>query len=225
MINTSVEQNSTGEVALHLGGNETTALVESVQTWRYSVDSRQWGFFLAKRKKCGCDAAPRRNTANAELEENCQSPISTPNQIIEYEWTIGSLANYERGFFEGFDPDDRFVCFADPSTYRDYPGWMLRNLLVLIHRRWSVDVVQILCYRDVQSRRDDPQSIILKLKLEHATAPMAFSTTNLVTIPSNMPKVTGWERNSGGKLTSKIANLGEYMDPQRYNMRRGAPIL
>lgn len=30
-----------------------------------------------------------------------------------------------------------------------------------------------------------------------------------------MPKVTGWERNSAGKVVSRVANLGEYMDPQR----------
>lgn len=32
---------------------------------------------------------------------------------------------------------------------------------------------------------------------------------------TGLPKVTGWERNSAGKVVSRVANLGEYMDPQR----------
>lgn len=32
-----------------LGGRESTPLVEAVQTWKYSVDARQHGFFLAKK--------------------------------------------------------------------------------------------------------------------------------------------------------------------------------
>lgn len=31
----------------------------------------------------------------------------------------------------------------------------------------------------------------------------------------DMPKVTGWERNSAGKLSGRLADLTAYMDPQK----------
>lgn len=81
---------------------------------------------------------------------------------------------------------------------------MLRNLLVLIRRRYKLSKVQILCYRDTQARRDEARSRIFLLETE------ALSTETNV-----MPKVTGWERNSVGKLTAKVTNLAQYMDPSQ----------
>lgn len=139
----------------------------------------------------------------------------TPINPLGYSWEVGSLADYHDGFFDGVYAEDRYVCFADPSTYPTYPGWILRNLLVLIRRRWQLQKVQILCYRDIHARRDESQSIILRLEASDidttVSAPPGAEPT-----PPDMPKVTGWERNAAGKVTSKIANLGEYMDPQRY---------
>ena len=226
VINPSGEQNLAGDACLRLSGSETSALVDSVQTWRYSVDSRQWGFFLAKRRRDGHSGTLDRNSASADVAANDQRPTTpgTPAIIADHDWTVGSLASYERGFFEGVDPDDRFVCFADPSTYPSYPGWMLRNLLVLVRRRWKIEIVQILCYRDIQSRRDDARSVVLRLELGQRTPPLTISTEDTLISQSGLPKVTGWERNSGGKVTSKIANLGEYMDPQRYGTPQRMPI-
>ena len=213
----SVQSESDG-TSLSLSGRETTALVDSVQTWRYGVDSRQWGFFLAKKRRGGPSVALAENPGVDVEEEAEQRPTTpgTPCKVLDYDWEVGSLASYERDFFGGVDLGDCFVCFADPSTYPTYPGWMLRNLLVLVRRRWKLEKVQILCYRDVQSRRDEARCIILRLELGTASS----STTSSAKEPSltqlGLPKVTGWERNSRGKVTSKIANLGEYMDPQRY---------
>jgi len=214
------EQGTSGYVPLCLAGLETSALVDAVQTWRYGVDSRQWGFFLAKKRRGGPPGIIGEHTDTAGMQGGVDRRPTTPGMLhkdLDYEWVVGSVASFERGFFDGVDPDDGFVCFADPSTYAKYPGWMLRNLLVLVRRRWKLEKVRILCYRDIQSRRDDARSIILTLELAHATS----SVTSFAGEPSSMqvelPKITGWERNSGGKVTSKIANLGEYMDPQRYS--------
>ena len=205
-----------GGKVIHMTGEETAALVDSVQTWRYRVDARQHGFFLAKKRQASSFAG---HTGKAEAmkdgtgmddETNHRPPTpGTPGDKLGFTWTVGSLIDYERGFFEDIPGEDRFVGFTDPSTYPMYPGWMLRNLLVLIRRRWSLDKVQILCYRDTQARRDEAKSIILPLVLEASDA----SHTSL---SDSMPKVTGWERNSAGKVMSRIANLGGYMDPQRY---------
>lgn len=202
----------------HLSGLETTALVDCVQTWRYGVDARQHGFFLAKKRKdrkfneMKGDSGSIGTTAESDLSST--NP-DTPSHKMGFMWAIGSMSDFA-SFFVGVAAEDQYICFVDPSTYPSYPGWMLRNLLVLIRKRWKLDKVQVLCYRDTQARRDEARSIILKLKtkpvnLENSINPENFGKAQ------EMPKVTGWERNAAGKVTSKIANLGEYMDPQRYD--------
>ena len=200
--------------ATNFSALESSALVDCVQTWRYSTDTRQYGFFLAKKDRASQttiidDIGPDRAT-----NTNSRTP-DTFMPGIGYSWVIGSLASYETGFFEGVDPPDQYVCFADPSTYNEYPGWMLRNLLVLIRLRWKLDNVQILCYRDSQARRDDARSLILRLTLDQDIKKQVSS--NETALAHALPKVSGWERSSTGKLSSKIANLGEYLNPQRYD--------
>ena len=196
-----------------LKGDETTALVDNVQTWRYGVDARQYGFFLAKKIR----ATPYLDSSDTDAERMRPVTPGTPGIDIGFTWTIGSLGQYEEGFFDGTHPEDCLVCFADPSNYSVYPGWMLRNLLMLVRHRWKLEQVQILCYRDVQSQRHEARSFIIHL----GTWPVALSTgnengiSNASTRRSEIPKITGWERNKDSKVVSKVANLGEYMDPQR----------
>ncbi|KZF20110.1 autophagy-related protein-like protein 7 [Xylona heveae TC161] len=199
-----------------LSKQETQALVEKVQTWRYSVDTRQHGFFLAKKVRVSSQGELNENAEDGEdnHEHFRSSSPGASGEEANYVWAVAPLGGYESGFFKDVEPHNRFVCFADPSTYAKNPGWMLRNLLVLIQRRWQCDRVQILCYRDVQSRRDDPKSIILNLMTEGTPAALGDSHKIHNRLPP-MPKVTGWERNKEGKLLSKIVHLAEYMDPQR----------
>jgi ubiquitin-like modifier-activating enzyme ATG7 len=188
-----------------LDSRETTQLVDAVQTWKYSSDTRQRGFFLAKkvRNETQEDGRPKTPTTPAAEE-------------IGYKWVIGSLDKYEKGFFDSVNSEDRFVSFSDPSTYEENPGWMLRNLLVLIRHRWHLQDVQILCYRDTHMRRDQPHSLILQLQTEPSTADAISSedTGSRPKIPK-MPKVTGWERNGAGKLASRTVDLSEYMDERK----------
>ena len=206
--------NGTDQTEGQLNGKETTALVDAVQTWRYGIDARQYGFFLAKKKQRGSRWTPTRGDSKAEDRDNRPTTPGTPGDELGFDWEIGTLAGYDTGFFDGVEEKDRFVCFADPSTYESYPGWMLRNLLVLIRKRWKLNRVQILCYRDVQARRHEAHSKILQLELNEPRNADATDGSN-PSIQPEMPKVTGWERNSAGKVISKVANLGEYMDPQR----------
>ena len=204
---------SAEDLVTYMSGTETAALVDAVQTWRYRVDSRQHGFFLAKKQRREAFAMESRTTAE---EDSSQRPITpgTPGERLGFTWSIGALMDYEQGFFNETPQEDSYVCFTDPSTYPKYPGWMLRNLLVLIRRRWKLNEVQILCYRDVHSHRDDAKSIILSLRLVEFTPSTAHGADTSASL--EMPKVTGWERNNAGKVVSRVANLGEYMDPQRY---------
>jgi ubiquitin-like modifier-activating enzyme ATG7 len=205
------------DLVTHMTGQETSALVDSVQTWRYRVDSRQHGFFLAKKLRRDSFLESKSNPGEHEDSSPRPTTPGTPGDKLGFSWIIGSLSDYETGFFDDFPLEDHFVCFTDPSTYPTYPGWMLRNLLVLLRRRWKLDKVQVLCYRDVQARRDDAKSIILSLELGDTGS--ATSSIQDLSISTDMPKVTGWERNHSGKVMSRIANLGEYMDPQRYERK------
>lgn len=179
-------------------------MVDAVQTWRYSSDVRQRGFFLAKRIQGGGDP-----------EERPKTPVS-PLEEFGYTWSIGRLEAYEKGFFDKVDSKDRFICFADPSTYETNPGWPLRNLLVLMRNRWHLNDAQIMCYRDTHTRRDHSNSLILQLRSD--PIPEAVPTSETPdTRPQTpkLPKVTGWERTESGKLTSRNVDLSEYMDERK----------
>ncbi|KAK4613853.1 Ubiquitin-like modifier-activating enzyme atg7 [Fulvia fulva] len=157
-----------------LDPKETEMLVDAVQTWRYSVDSRQHGFFLAKRlRKEVLEAEWRAGRGEVEEEGEdgnlCTKPSRRKSRTsslseVGFLWWIGSLSSYENGFFDNARPEDRYVCFADPSTYSENPGWMLRNLLVLVRQRWHLDNVKIICYRDVHARREHPTSLLMDLQ-------------------------------------------------------------
>ncbi|KAL9038263.1 MAG: hypothetical protein Q9214_005352, partial [Letrouitia sp. 1 TL-2023] len=194
-----------------LSGAESTALVDSVQTWRYRVDTRQHGFFLAKKQRNS--SVDTTGDYMREQEYLDQLSDGTPLAHINFTWVVDSLEGYENGFFDKTDPLDNYVCFADPSNYSENPGWMLRNLLILVKRRWKLSNVQILCYRETQGRREDARSLILLLETRDESADLASKEKDSAL--SQMPKVSGWERSSSDKLRSKVANLGEFMDPQR----------
>ncbi|KAM0303102.1 hypothetical protein HYE67_011012 [Fusarium culmorum] len=171
-----------------LTSQETTALVDRVGTWRYSVDARERGFFLAKK------VPGRRETDDPD----------TP-QELPFHWEIGSLRDFETGFFDQVPEEDRYVAFTDPSTYPEAPGWPLRNFLILIRHRFRLTKTKVICYRDTWAKRHEAKSVILPIEMD--------PVENLDI--AEMPKVTGWARSSNGKLQAQQVNLGEYMDPAR----------
>ncbi|KAH8586650.1 autophagy-related protein-like protein 7 [Bisporella sp. PMI_857] len=180
-----------------LTSEETEVLEDRVATWRYANDQRQHGFFLVKRVHRAADEDARPVTPRTPGDED-----RLPK--LDFEWVVGTLGDFETGFFDGIPFEDQFVSFVDPSTYEENPGWMLRNLLVLIRYRYKLSKVQILRYRDVHAMRHEPRSQIMILE---APGPVPEVT--------EMPKVTGWERHSNGKLTARRTDLAPYMDPQQ----------
>ncbi|KAK8048967.1 autophagy ubiquitin-activating enzyme ApgG [Apiospora phragmitis] len=125
--------------------DESSQLVERIGTWRYSADDREYGFFLAKKVRGG----------------EARSSLDLAEDDLGYKWDVASLGEFEKGFFKGIPEEDQYVAFVDPSTYEENPGWPLRNLLMLIRERFRLSKVQILCYRDKQSRRHEARSIVL----------------------------------------------------------------
>lgn len=214
----------------HLGSKETTALVDAVQTWKYSVDIRQHGFFVAKKiRESLLDVPDAAGDDDGNLRP--QTPNTPSLSELGFLWSVGSLASYENGFFDNTEPEDRFVCFADPSTYPNNPSWHLRNLLVLVRQRWHLDEVQILCYRDTHVRREHPTSLVMQLQSaqpavtdDQPQAPSANmpllpkdpkSTEEPLSRLPNLPKITGWERNEKNKIISRTVDLASYLDPSR----------
>ncbi|KAI5858184.1 E1-like protein-activating [Durotheca rogersii] len=181
----------TGDI-LRFTSGETTALADCIGTWRYTVDAREYGFFLAKKVR-------------GKGSSNAQSPPDMPVEDIGYTWEIGSLRDFESGFFRGVPVEDKYVAFVDASTYEEHPSWPLRNLLILVRQRFHLTNVQILCYRDIQSRRHEARSIVLPLAID--------DVENIET--TEMPNVTGWERSPTGKLVARSVSLAESMDPIR----------
>ncbi|PLB50504.1 autophagy-related protein 7 [Aspergillus steynii IBT 23096] len=180
---------------------ENSTLTDAVQAWSSRVDTRQHGFFLARRL--------RESSGNAGHDNETDSAMAD----MTSGWQIEALAAYENGFFNGARFEDCFVCFVDPSNYEDAPGWMLRNLLVLAKHRWGLDKIQILRYRDASSRCEQGRSIVMALESRgsQTTDPAKLQNKD----SDLMPKVTGWERNATGKLTGRLVDLTEYLDPTR----------
>lgn len=192
---------------------ETSALVEKVQTWRYSVDARQHAIFLAKKNRRLQKEISKDESGSVGMRP---ATPKTPTEKLDFTWQVSLLASYENGFFEGEYSEDCYVCFADPSNYPQAPGWALRNLLVLVRQRWKRDRVQILCYRDTQQQRDGARSIIYDIELTKTPKKSKPKEAELTDGEENpMPKVVGWERNDKGKLTGRMADLTEYMDPKK----------
>lgn len=197
--------------------------MDAAQTWRYSVDARQAGFFLAKRVRKEILDLERQlgrlDVGELQQQESSASaspisPLSSRKSSLSelgYIWSIAPLSSYENGFFDNANEDDRFVCFADPSTYASGPGWMLRNLLVLVRQRWKLDKVQILCYRDTHLRRDLQNSLIMIVQSAEPVNDIAEERAPT----KEVPKVTGWERNEHARIFSRTVDLAAYLDPTK----------
>ena len=188
-----------------LGSKETTALVDTVQTWRYSVDTRQHGFFIAKRVRK--ELLDMYNESEEEEDGNLhkpKEPITPTVEDIGFRWYVSSLASYENGFFDNIEPEDRFVGFADPSNYSTNPGWMLRNLLVLVRQRWHLDEVQIMCYRDTHARREHPSSLIMTLR----SAEPVFKNTTPQKLSADMPTM----KTSSALSPDDVDQFGELIE-------------
>ncbi|XP_064930898.1 ubiquitin-like modifier-activating enzyme ATG7 isoform X9 [Columba livia] len=143
-------------------------------------------------------------------DELCQKEGVTalPYFLIKYHdnsVVISPLKKWD-GFFQ--DQGGKVtVGVYDPCNLSHYPGWPLRNFLILAAHKWGsiLQSVEVLCFRDrtMQGVRDITHSIIFEIKLpERVLGP-------------GCPKAVGWEKNQKGGMGPRMVNLSECMDPKR----------
>ncbi|XP_062056438.1 ubiquitin-like modifier-activating enzyme ATG7 isoform X1 [Lepus europaeus] len=135
-----------------------------------------------------------------------------PYFLIKYdENTVQvSLLKHYSDFFQG-QRTKMTVGVYDPCNLAQYPGWPLRNLLVLAAHRWSSSFrsVEVLCFRDrtMQGLRDVAHSIIFEVKLPEMAfspeeAPLGFSCRVQVTSINTVAVI---RQNKGSLNTSAAA--------------------
>ena len=196
---------------------ESTALVDSIGTWRVSRDSREHGFFLLK-KLHGIDSifdkgdsvgalAAEPEEVGSIIDKKVRKKNDLSEATMGCSWEVGRLGDFEGGFFKDVAEEDQYIAFVDPSIFPENPGWPLRNLLVLLRQRFHIKKAQILCFRDTHARRHEARSIILPLTMDHVDDDKMET--------AEMPRVTGWERSPSGRLSARATNLAEFLDPKR----------
>ncbi|XP_025070948.1 ubiquitin-like modifier-activating enzyme ATG7 isoform X8 [Alligator sinensis] len=117
-----------------------------------------------------------------------------------------SLLKNWNEFFQ--DPGEKVtIGIYDPGNFVQYPGWPLRNILVLVAQRWGSHLhsIEVLCFRDrtMQGVRDVTHSILFEIKLSQ------------LALSPDCPKAVGWEKNQKGGMGPRMVNLSECMDPKR----------
>ena len=98
------------------------------------------------------------------------------------------------------------LCFCDPCTSEEHPGWPLRNLLIAAARLWKGKSVDVLCLRD--RSYEGVRHLEYSLYLEEVALPDLSEREEPL-------KCTGWERNEKQKLGPKSVNLSSTMNPER----------
>lgn len=108
--------------------------------------------------------------------------------IIKDDITAIPLSSLEK-----FPPSEQLtVGFFDTASIEDRPSWEARNLLTLL---------SIYGYKDVKlvTNKHNGHNNCFTLRCDDSI--------------TELPKVTGWERTSSGKLGPKLADLGSLIDP------------
>lgn len=171
-----------------LSGRDAEAPHASYREFRTTVPQHQRGFFLARRSS---------NHAGTSRDSAL--------------WTFGRLSTSHEVFFSNTPANDRFIGFADPSGHPEFPGWMLRNLLVMVRKIWRTCNVQVLCVRGKSSQADSAHALLLHIDCGETKSSIAGPLA--VDNNSVMPRVSGWERNQNAKLISHNIDLQGQMKP------------
>ncbi|KAM9276823.1 ubiquitin-like modifier-activating enzyme ATG7 isoform 2-T4 [Morus bassanus] len=170
------------------------------------------GIHVIQKPVCLGDRFPLNQiqTLQKAYDELCQKEGVTalPYFLIKYHdnSVVISLLKKWDDFFQ--DQGGKVtVGVYDPCNLSHYPGWPLRNFLILAAHKWGsiLQSVEVLCFRDrtMQGVRDITHSIIFEIKLpERVLGP-------------DCPKAVGWEKNQKGGMGPRMVNLSECMDPKR----------
>ncbi|EFJ47204.1 ubiquitin activating E1 enzyme-like protein, partial [Volvox carteri f. nagariensis] len=114
----------------------------------------------------------------------------------------------------GESPKRRHVVlvFSDGSHQAEYPGWQLRNVLLMAAVRWRVRELRVLCLRESSrggGRLDPQRTVILDVRL-----PDIDTRSWPPPPPPPAAAAVGWEANAQGKLLPRFLDLGPHMRPE-----------
>mmetsp|Transcript_31027 Transcript_31027/g.80814 ORF Transcript_31027/g.80814 Transcript_31027/m.80814 type:complete len:884 (+) Transcript_31027:49-2700(+) len=106
------------------------------------------------------------------------------------------------------------LAFSDPCNLPGFPGWPLRNALLMVAVRWGLLSVQVLCVRDRRGRTNADHSPLLHVDLP--PVPKGWCGCDAVPGPDSavpgqdipVPEAVGWEANKAGKLAPRMVDLG-----------------
>ncbi|XP_014271882.1 ubiquitin-like modifier-activating enzyme ATG7 [Halyomorpha halys] len=91
-----------------------------------------------------------------------------------------------------------YICFLDPSSDKDYPGWPLRNILTLLASKckdiWPIDVICLRIGAPFET------SIVLSVSIDEESKEDLW---------------IGWEKNKRDKFGPRCVNLQNDLDPVR----------
>ncbi|KAJ3061044.1 Autophagy protein 7, partial [Podochytrium sp. JEL0797] len=124
-----------------------------------------------------------------------------PDPVDPSKIVLGKLADWE-SFWTGIPASERTIAFVDPSNLSQNPGWPLRNALMLLKRRFNIDTLNVVCYRE-GAGAGPGESLYIQIGMRGELD----ATT--------CPKSVGWEKNSTGKLGARLVDLAPMMDPTR----------
>jgi ubiquitin-like modifier-activating enzyme ATG7 len=117
----------------------------------------------------------------------------------------------DSGLEETSNPDGLYLVSADTSNTAEYPGWSLRNALLLASFHFKVPVLRVLCLKTRKGRLSAEASIVFEVNLPPLPAenyhPAALGGWD-TTVSSNV-SIT---RPTSGP---RVADLGALMDPRR----------
>ncbi|WWC87192.1 E1-like protein-activating enzyme Gsa7p/Apg7p [Kwoniella dendrophila CBS 6074] len=111
---------------------------------------------------------------------------------------VAPLHTYKE-FFANIPPDEVTIAFHDSSSTENSVGWSLRNILYYLNSTFAMKEVRVICLRQSNASR----SATIRLPANQA------SPTNTAI------SAVGWERTKGGKLASRVADLGPMMNPTK----------
>eukprot|EP00940_MAST-03C_sp_MAST-3C-sp2_P000715 g715.t1 len=107
------------------------------------------------------------------------------------------------------DPKKIIIGCIDPSANTSHPGWIVRNLLLLLSSRWKMSCATILCFRDLPAlphSSSASRSIVLRVNIPNPIDDAKTLATSL--------RYVGWERNAKGRFGPRKIELRSQMAPE-----------
>ncbi|KAJ9104634.1 hypothetical protein QFC21_002132 [Naganishia friedmannii] len=129
-------------------------------------------------------------------------------------------------FFEGVPENERTLVFHDPTSSATLPGWTLRNVLYYLAHHLPAPTTaselappstpKVTLLKVIALRSGTGNSKVFNVRLPSSGDESRQAPLSVVEGKEGvLPAAVGWERNSQGKLASRVADLGSTMDPKQ----------